>query len=46
VLSEVRIVDRKMDKDAGTCSSTAVIPKKNLSPTPVSGSDANVSVPR
>ena len=46
VLSEVRIVDRKMDKDAGTCSSTAVIPKQNLSPTPVSGSDANVSVPR
>ncbi|MDE3050472.1 MAG: hypothetical protein KGJ48_11305 [Nitrospirota bacterium] len=46
VLSEVRIVDRKVDKDAGTCSSTAVIPKKNLSLTPASGSDANVSMPR
>jgi hypothetical protein len=46
VLSEVRIVDRKVDKDAVTCSSTAVIPKKNLSLTPVSGSDANVSMPR
>jgi hypothetical protein len=46
VLSDVQIVDRKVDKDAGTCSSTAVIPKKNLSPTPVSGSDANVSMPR
>ena len=46
VLSEVRIVDRKVDKDAGTCSSTAVIPKKNLSLTPVSGSDANVNMPR
>ncbi len=46
VLADVRIVDRKVDKEAGTCSSTAVIPKKNLSPTPVSGSDANVSMPR
>lgn len=46
VLSDVRIVDRKVDKEAGTCSSTAVIPKKNLSLTPVSGSDANVSMPR
>jgi len=46
VLSEVRIVDRKVDKVAGTCSSTAVIPKKNLSPTPVTGSDANVSMPK
>jgi hypothetical protein len=45
VLSEVRIVDRKVDKDAGTCSSTAVIPKKNLYPIPVSGRDANVSMP-
>jgi hypothetical protein len=32
VLSEVRIMDRKVDKDAGTCSSMAVIPKKNLIP--------------
>jgi hypothetical protein len=46
VLSEVRIVDRKVDKDAGTCSSTAVIPKKNLYPIPVSGKDANVSTPQ
>jgi hypothetical protein len=46
VLSDVRIVDRKVDKEAGTCSSTAVIPKKNLSLAPVSGSDANVSMPR
>ncbi|HLZ33278.1 MAG TPA: hypothetical protein VKP13_04620 [Nitrospira sp.] len=33
VLSDVRIVDRKVDKEAGTCSSTAVIPKRNLFPT-------------
>lgn len=46
VLSAVRIVDRKVDKEAGTCSSSAVIPKKNLSPTPVSGSNANVTLPR
>ena len=42
VLSEVRIVDRTVQKDAGTCASTAVIPKKNLSPTPAFGSSANV----
>ena len=46
VLADVRIVERKVDKEAGTCSSTAMIPKKNLSPTPVSGSDANVNMPR
>ena len=46
VLSEVRIVDRKVDKAAGTCSSTAVIPKKNLGLAPVSGSDTNGSMPR
>jgi hypothetical protein len=46
VLSEVRIADRKADKDAGTCSSIAVIPKKNLGPMPVSGSDTGVSAPR
>ena len=34
VLSEVRIVDRNVDKEAGTCSSTAVIPKRNLFSTP------------
>ena len=33
VLSDVRIVDRNVDKEAGTCSSTAVIPKRNLLPT-------------
>jgi hypothetical protein len=32
VLSDVRIIDRKIDKEAGTCSSTAVIPKQNLFP--------------
>ena len=41
VLSEVRIVDRKVDKDAAICSSTAAIPKKNLTSLPVSGSNAN-----
>jgi len=30
VLSEARIVDRTIDKEAGTCSSTAIIPKQNL----------------
>jgi hypothetical protein len=30
VLSEARIIDRKIDKEAGTCSSTAVISKQNL----------------
>lgn len=46
VLSEVRIVDRKIDKDAAICSSTAVIPKKNLASLPVSGSNANVNKPQ
>lgn len=46
VLSGVRMIDRKVDKDAGTCSSTAVVPKKNLSPAPVSGSDSSLSLPR
>lgn len=45
VLSDVRIVDRNVDKEAGTCSSTAVIPKRNLFPTP-SGSDARTSKPQ
>jgi hypothetical protein len=36
VLSEVRIVERKVDNEAGTCSSTAVIPKRNLFPIPAS----------
>jgi len=43
VLTGVRIVNRNVDKEAGTCSSTAVIPKKNLSTTPVSSGDANLS---
>jgi len=33
VLSDVRTIDRKIDKEAGTCSSTAVIPRRNLFPT-------------
>jgi hypothetical protein len=41
----VRIVDRKVDKEAGTCSSTAVIPKRNLFPTPA-GPDAGISGPQ
>jgi len=45
VLSDVRIVDRTMDKEAGTCSSTAVIPKRNLFPPP-SGSNARTSGPQ
>jgi len=45
VLSDVRIVDRKVDKEAGTCSSTAVIPKRNLFPTPAS-LDAGISGPQ
>ena len=43
VLSEVRIVDRAVNKEAGTCASTAVIPKKNLASPPVSSSNANVN---
>lgn len=46
VLSDVRIVDRKIDKEAGTCSSTAVIPKKNLNPTPVPSGNAAITVPQ
>jgi hypothetical protein len=46
VLSEVRIVDRTVQKEAGTCASTAVIPKKNLTSLPVSGSNANVNKPQ
>ena len=46
VLSGVRMVDRKVDKEAGICSSTAVIPKENLSPTPVPGGDTNLSLPQ
>jgi hypothetical protein len=45
VLTDVRIVDRKVDKEAGLCSSTAVIPKRNLFPTPA-GSDPRTSVPQ
>jgi hypothetical protein len=45
VLSNVRIVDRKVDKEAGTCSSIAMIPKRNLIPTPA-GSDAKTSGPQ
>ncbi len=45
VLSDVRIVDRNVNKEAGLCSSTAVIPKRNLFPTPA-GSDPRTSVPQ
>jgi hypothetical protein len=45
VLSDVRIVDRKVDKEAGTCSSIAMISKRNLFPTPA-GSDAKTSGPQ
>ena len=45
VLSDVRVVDRKVDKEAGTCSSTAVIPRRNLFPaTP--RPDATISAPQ
>ena len=45
VLSDVRIVDRNVNKEAGTCSSTAVISKRNLFPTRA-GSDARTSAPQ
>lgn len=45
VLSDVRIVDRKVDKEAGTCSSTAVIPRRNLFPTPPTP-DAKIAAPQ
>ena len=32
VLTEVRIVDRQVDKEAGTCISTAEVPRRNLFP--------------
>lgn len=46
ILSEVRIVDRTVNKEAGTCASTAVIPKKNLNPTMATGVNANVNKPQ
>lgn len=45
VLSNVRIVDRNMNKETGTCSSTAMILKRNLFQTPA-GSDARTSGPQ
>lgn len=45
VLSDVRIVDRKVDKEGGTCSSTAMIPRRNLFPAPPQ-SDAKIPAPR
>jgi hypothetical protein len=45
VLSDVRIVERNTNKEAGTCSSTAVIPKRNLFPS-VANSDRTISEPR
>jgi hypothetical protein len=46
VLTGVRIVNRNVDKEAGTCSSTAVIPKRNLSTTPLSSGEAILSGPQ
>jgi hypothetical protein len=44
VLSDVRIVDRKVDQEAGTCASTAQIPRTALFPSlPNSGSDIPAS---
>jgi hypothetical protein len=45
VLRDVRIVDRSVSKEAGTCSSTAMISKRNLFSTPA-GSDARTSGPQ
>ncbi|MGH7180934.1 MAG: hypothetical protein ACREJN_03035 [Nitrospiraceae bacterium] len=45
VLSGVRIVNRNVDKEVGTCSSIAVIPKRNLFPTS-SNPDARSSAPQ
>jgi hypothetical protein len=45
VLRDVRIVDRSVSKEAGTCSSTAMISKRNLFSTPA-GSDARPSGPQ
>jgi hypothetical protein len=45
VLNGVRIVNRNMNKEAGTCSSTAEIPKRNLFPTS-SNPDARSSTPQ
>ena len=46
VLTGVRIVNRNVDKEAGICSSTAVIPKRNLSTTPLSSGEAILSGPQ
>ena len=46
VLTGVRIVNRNVDKEAGICSSTAVISKKNLGTNPASKGDANFSAPQ
>ncbi len=45
LLQEVKIVDRKVDKAAGTCSSTAVMPKSRITPNPVTSPEANLPVP-
>lgn len=45
VLNGVRIVNRNVDKEAGTCSSTAEISKQNLFPTS-SNPDARRSTPQ
>ena len=33
LIQEVRIVARNVDKEAGLCSNTAVIPRRNFRPT-------------
>ena len=45
VLNDVRIVDRNVYKEAGTCSSTAAIPKRNLFPTPAGSDVRNFRTP-
>ncbi|MGH6801778.1 MAG: hypothetical protein ACREC3_00210 [Methyloceanibacter sp.] len=45
LLQEVKIVDRKVDKAAGTCSSTAVMPKSTLTSKEVENSPPNTQAP-
>ncbi len=45
LLLDVRIVDRNVDKAAGTCSSTAVMPKSNLTSKEAENSPANTQAP-
>ncbi len=45
LLLDVRIVDRNVDKAAGTCSSTAVMPKSNLTSKEADNPAANTRAP-